>query len=75
MKKLVKFYVPLINWPNDWQGRLYINEKRIRWDGKVHEKIIGHKKYTFLPETEDFCIYHIKSITKQEQQNQFYETM
>ena len=58
-----------INWP-DYQGRIYRNAPGIRWEGKVHEKIIGHKKYSFLP---DSCyLHHDKTIEKQRSQNSLY---
>jgi hypothetical protein len=58
-----------INFP-DWQGRLY--RKGLKWYGKVHEKIIGAKKYSIMPEDEGFCILHPKTIERQERQNNFY---
>lgn len=58
-----------INFP-DWQGRLY--RKGLNWYGKVHEKIIGAKKYSIMPEDEGFCILHPKTIERQEKQNNFY---
>lgn len=58
-----------INFP-DWQGRLY--RKGLNWHGKVHEKIIGAKKYSIMPEDEGFCILHPKTIERQERQNNFY---
>jgi len=58
-----------INFP-DWQGRLY--RKGLKWYGKVHEKIIGAKKYSIMPEDEGFCILHPKTIERQEKQNNFY---
>jgi len=58
-----------INFP-DWQGRLY--RKGLNWYGKVHERIIGAKKYSIMPEDEGFCILHPKTIERQERQNNFY---
>jgi hypothetical protein len=63
-----------INWP-DWQMRIYKNKKEIRWVNKVHEKIEGYEKYAFLPEDKDYCLFHNKSIEKQESQNSFYNTI
>lgn len=61
-----------INWPGDYQGRIYKNTPIICWSGKVHEKIIGHKTHTQLPATEEWAIYHPKTIKKQEKQNELY---
>ena len=58
-----------INFP-DWQGRLY--KKGLRWDGKVHEKIVGARTYSLLPEDDGFCIIHEKTIERQEKQNNLY---
>ena len=58
-----------INFP-DWQGRLY--RKGLKWDGKVHEKIIGAKTYSLMPEDDEYCLLHPKTIEKQEKQNNFY---
>lgn len=58
-----------INFP-DWQGRLY--RKGLKWYGKVHEKIIGAKTYSIMPEEDGYCILHPKTIERQEKQNNFY---
>ena len=58
-----------INFP-DWQGRLY--KKGLNWHGKVHEKIIGAKTYSLMPEDEGYFIIHEKSIERQERQNNLY---
>lgn len=63
-----------INWP-DWQMRIYRNKENIRWKNKVHERIEGYDKYAFLPEDKDYCLFHNKSIEKQESQNNFYTTI
>jgi glycosyltransferase involved in cell wall biosynthesis len=63
-----------IQWP-DVQMRLYKNSPTVKWEGKVHEKIEGYKKYGTLPSEEEFAIYHPKTINKQEKQNQLYETI
>jgi hypothetical protein len=64
-----------INFP-DPQMRLFKLNQDIKWKNKVHEVLDGYKTVSTLPyDTEDFCLYHIKSIVKQEQQNNFYETI
>lgn len=63
-----------INWP-DWQMRIYKNKPEIKWMNKVHERIEGFEKYAFLPEDKDYCLFHNKSIEKQESQNNFYTTI
>ena len=61
-----------INFP-DWQGRIWRNRPNIMWKNKVHEVLTGYKEHTFLPQEEEFCFYHPKTIDKQEKQNEFYE--
>ena len=61
-----------VNWP-DYQGRIWKNRQNIRWEKSVHEQLTGYKEHTYLPQEEEFCFYHPKSIEKQEKQNEFYE--
>jgi len=70
-----------VNFP-DRQSRIYKNRfnhsvknKNIKWEGKVHETIKGFDTYSALPKIEEWCLYHHKSIDKQEQQNAYYETL
>jgi hypothetical protein len=63
-----------VNWP-DYQTRIYKNKEEIVWENKVHERIGGFGTYTNLPEDEAYCLYHMKSIHKQEMQNMFYQSM
>ena len=61
-----------INFP-DYQGRVY--KSNLRWEGKVHEKISGAKYYAVLPLEEEYCLIHHKTINKQENQNNFYNSI
>ncbi len=61
-----------INFP-DYQDRIYRNNPKIKWVGKVHEHIEGHQHFAVLPAHQDFCLQHHKSISKQEQQNKLYD--
>lgn len=62
-----------INYP-DLQGRLYKNLPYIKWEGKVHERIVGAKTTMVLPDQPyDWAILHNKTIEKQEIQNKFYD--
>lgn len=63
-----------VNFP-DYQCRIFKNVKRIKWENKVHEKLVGHKTETQLPANDEFCLIHIKDIQRQEFQNQFYSTL
>jgi hypothetical protein len=68
---------PISGWVNfpDWQWRIYKNDSKIRWINKVHERLTGFKSYAPLPAEEDYCLYHIKNIQRQEKQNEFYNTL
>lgn len=63
-----------INFP-DYQARILKLNAQIFWKNKVHELLYGYKKNKQLPNDEDFCLLHIKDIKKQEQQNNFYDTL
>jgi len=63
---------PIVNWP-DYQGRIYKNvPERIKWDRRLHEKIEGHLNYGFLPKSEEFALYHDKTIETQIKTNLRY---
>lgn len=74
MKKKIKYYAPVINFP-DYQARIYKNDPKIKWVKPVHEVIEGHETQTMFPLDANFAILHIKEITRQEKQNDFYETI
>ena len=63
-----------VNFP-DFQWRIWRNVDTISWINKVHERLDGFNTYTALPSEELFCIYHPKTIEKQEKQNQLYDTI
>lgn len=63
-----------VNFP-DYQTRIYKNIPEIRWEGKVHERITGTKTFSPLPAEEIWSIYHPKEITRQEKQNNYYNTL
>jgi hypothetical protein len=64
-----------INWC-DLQGRIFKNEStRIKWSGKIHEKIIGIHSYSSLPIMEEYSLYHHKTLTRQIKQNELYENL
>lgn len=64
-----------VNWP-DYQMRVYKNTSSIKWVGKVHERPEGWKSGTRIPhELDTLSLHHIKDITKQEKQNNLYNTI
>ena len=63
-----------VNWP-DYQTRIIQNSPKIQWVSKVHEVITGFSTKAFLPIEEEWCLYHPKTIERQEIQNNFYNTL
>ena len=63
-----------VNYP-DYQTRIYRNNSEVKWENKVHEKIVGFKQYTALPEVDALSLIHPKTIQRQEKQNAYYETL
>ena len=63
-----------VNFP-DWQMRIYQNKETIYWIKPVHEQLKGYTKFANLPAEEKFCLYHPKDIGRQEEQNNFYNTL
>lgn len=63
-----------INFP-DKQLRLYKNSPNIKWVGKIHERIEGYKTITSLPEEQQYCLYHPKTLERQIKQNNFYSQL
>jgi len=63
-----------VNWP-DYQWRIWKNKPEIKWVNKVHEKLEGFKTYAPLPALPELALYHPKTIDRQEQQNEYYDTL
>ena len=63
-----------VNW-SDYQTRIIQNSPKIKWQNKVHEQIVGISTQGVLPMEEEWCLYHPKTIGRQEAQNNFYDTL
>jgi len=63
-----------INFP-DFQWRVYRRTSDITWVNKVHERLSGYKTFTAIPAYKEWSLIHPKSISKQESQNKFYDTL
>lgn len=63
-----------VNFP-DYQWRIYKNSKEIVWKNKVHEVLDGFKTFLKLPASEDYSLYHPKTLKKQIKQNDYYDTL
>ena len=63
-----------INWP-DYQPRIFKNNGKIKWEGNVHEQLIGQENAGGLPADPRFAIIHNKDIDRQRKQNELYENI
>tara|TARA_B100000287_G_scaffold413513_1_gene445114 strand:- start:3497 stop:4132 length:636 start_codon:yes stop_codon:yes gene_type:complete len=63
-----------VNFP-DYQTRIIQNAPGIKWQNKVHEQVVGVLTRGALPRVEEWCLYHHKTIGKQEIQNEFYDSL
>ena len=63
-----------VNFP-DYQTRIWKKNEKIKWYGKVHERLIGYNTYTDLPPDEAYALHHPKTIDRQEKQNNLYEEL
>lgn len=63
-----------INWP-DYQPRIFKNNGKIKWQGDVHEQLVGQENSAALPADPRFAIIHNKDIDRQRKQNQLYESI
>ena len=63
-----------VNWP-DYQWRLYKNNKVIKWENQVHERLVGFKALATLPGKPEYALNHHKTIERQEKQNALYDTI
>lgn len=63
-----------VNFP-DYQSRIWKKNNKIRWVGKVHERLSNYTTYAGLPDQEIFCLYHPKDIDRQERQNNLYKNL
>jgi hypothetical protein len=73
--KRITYKTPLVNWP-DPQCRIFKNiPDRIKWVGRLHERIEGNKNFVYLPYDEELSLYHDKTIEKQIETNLRYNTL
>ena len=63
-----------INWP-DFQGRIFRNKSSIRWSKSLHEKVEGFEKAISLEANPLIGLWHVKSVEKQDKQDQFYKQL
>ena len=63
-----------VNFP-DYQWRIWKNNGKITWKNKVHEVLQGYNSLTDFPPIDELCLIHPKTITRQEKQNEYYNTL
>jgi hypothetical protein len=68
-----------VNFP-DPQRRIYKNDPSIQWrdpEGKpqVHGMVEGYKTFVELPYEEEWSLYHMKHVKRQEYQNNVYDVV
>ena len=63
-----------VNFP-DYQWRIWKNNGNITWKNKVHEVLQGYNSLTDFPPIDELCLIHPKTITRQEKQNEYYNTL
>ena len=63
-----------INWP-DFQGRIFQNKPSIRWEKSLHEKVVGFEKAIGLEANPLAALWHVKSVERQDKQDQFYKQL
>ena len=73
-EQTVKYKVPVINFP-DYQSRVYRNKEGVRWEGKVHERVVSNNRSEYFGLSSLYSLLHIKDIKRQEQQNNYYSTL
>ena len=61
----------------DYQPRLIKKRDGLKWEGKVHEQIVGTQGFMTIPHdvknVELYSILHVKDIEKQRKQNELYD--
>jgi glycosyltransferase involved in cell wall biosynthesis len=63
-----------VNFP-DYQWRIWKNNGKITWKNKVHEVLQGYNLLTNFSPLDELCLVHPKTITRQEKQNEYYNTL
>ena len=74
-KNRVEFLIPLVNYP-DYQGRIYKNTKKIKYERVLHERIVGNTSETFIPPDQYvLSLMHKKTVANQIRTNKRYNEL
>lgn len=68
---MTRYMRPLVKFP-DYQKRLWRNLPHIRWQGRVHETLVGYHSIARMAAVPESSILHHKDIVRQEAQNKLY---
>lgn len=63
-----------INFP-DYQYRIFRNDGKIKFSGMVHEVPANAEVISLFPDHEKYALFHKKTISKQEKQNELYDRL
>ena len=61
-----------VNFP-DWQPRIFRNNTKIKYEGSVHEKLIGFDESKVSEIDPRIGLVHEKTMETQKKQNEFYQ--
>lgn len=74
-----KFNLNEVGWINypDYQGRYWKNNGKIKWEGGLHEKLVGGdtSKVARLDPKPLVSLLHIKTVERQDRQDDFYSDL
>lgn len=59
----------------DYQTRLFRNVPELRWQNRVHERLVGMQQIHRLPVALDCALLHVKARQRQLRQNAFYDVL
>jgi hypothetical protein len=63
----------IVNFP-DYQSRIFKNIISLKWERKLHERVVGAKVFTNIPADPEWSLIHTKTIEKQRATNIRYNT-
>lgn len=74
-KSRVEYRIPLINYP-DYQSRITKNISKIKYERKLHERIVGNDSETYIPPNQYvLSLLHKKTIQQQLETNERYNRL
>jgi len=65
----------LLNQEPDYPMRILANHPEMKWINRVHERLLGIKRASRLPEKLCYSLLHCKTYSRQKSQNNFYRSI